>query len=143
MTPRRLAFALSLVAALLLVATGAAQSSAAAAMPAELTAQDGSAERGQALFAQQCAICHTMNGSASSGMVGPDLLDFASRPLIADAVPNTAENLVRFIVNPPAVKPGTFMPQLGLTTAQAADLAALLLPQSEAGAGDAGDVPLE
>src|SRR4051794_1928106 len=109
------AFALGFVAALLLVWAGTVRPSVATATFGDLGSQDGSPERGQALFGQYCSICHTMDGRTGAGLIGPDLADFASRSLIADAVPNTTDNLVRWIVNPPAVKRGTAMPQLGLT----------------------------
>jgi cytochrome c len=49
------------------------------------------------------------------------------RPTIAgDQIPNTPENLARWIVNPPALKPGSPMPVLGITDPEARDLAAFL-----------------
>jgi cytochrome c1 len=46
--------------------------------------------------------------------------------MIAGELPNTPENLVRWLRNPPGVEPGTAMPNLGLSQTQAQDIAAYL-----------------
>jgi cytochrome c len=74
-----------------------------------------------------CGSCHTIPGVVNArGMVGPSLEHFAQRSFIAGEVPNTAENLVRWIVNPPSIEPNTAMPALGVTSAEARDIAAYL-----------------
>ena len=86
-----------------------------------------SAGRGRRLFGDVgCAACHTIRG-VSPGVVGPDLTHLASRSTIAGATyPNTPEMLSRWIEDPPARKPGTLMPKLGLQPGQVADLVAYL-----------------
>ncbi len=76
-----------------------------------------------------CASCHVIpNIPGATGTIGPSLEGIASRPQIAGgAVPNTSpEDLARWIQNPPALKPGTAMPNLGLSAEEAAAVAAYL-----------------
>jgi cytochrome c oxidase subunit 2 len=53
----------------------------------------------------------------ATGTIGPDLAGFASRAQIAATMDLNAENLTKWIQNPPAMKPGTAMPPLGLSEA--------------------------
>ena len=48
----------------------------------------------------------------ADGQVGPPLTGIASRAIIAGTVPNTPENLLRWIENPQAIQPGVAMPPL-------------------------------
>jgi cytochrome c2 len=74
-----------------------------------------------------CGGCHLIPGvHAARGMVGPPLLSFSQRTMIAGELPNTPANLARWIENPKAVEPHTAMPDLGLTEDQAYDVAAYL-----------------
>ncbi len=73
------------------------------------------AEQGKALFATTCAGCHTVGGGKK---VGPDLEGVVAR-LGADRVR-------AFILAPARERPGTAMPDLGLTTSQADALVAFL-----------------
>lgn len=91
----------------------------------------GQAERGAQLFqdARYCAACHTVTGTRAQMRIGPDLTHFASRSTFAGATfERTAENLTRWIKNPPAMKPGAKMPVFEgqLTEEQIADLVAYL-----------------
>ena len=45
---------------------------------------------------------------------------------IAGSIPNQPENMVRFLRNPPAVKPGTLMPALGISEEDARHMAAFM-----------------
>ena len=54
------------------------------------------------------------------------LAGVGSRAMIAGRLPNTPANLQRWIENPPALAPGTDMPELGVTAADARDMAAYL-----------------
>jgi cytochrome c1 len=51
---------------------------------------------------------------------------FSQRTMIAGELPNTPENVERWIENPKAVEPKTAMPDLGLSPEQASDIAAYL-----------------
>ena len=74
-----------------------------------------------------CGSCHMIPGVVNArGMVGPSLEHFAQRSFIAGEVPNTTDNLVKWIVNPPSIEPKTAMPVLGVTSTQARDIAAYL-----------------
>jgi cytochrome c553 len=110
-------------------ASGAQQrsSEASAAVPRP-SAED--AARGRALIASGaygCAACHTIPGiRAPRGIVGPDLTGFARGSFIAGQLPNTADVLVPFLQNPPALVPTTGMPNLGLSLEDARSIAAYL-----------------
>ncbi len=45
---------------------------------------------------------------------------------IAGELANTQENMIRWVMDPQAVEPGTAMPSLGLTRAEAEDVSAYL-----------------
>lgn len=86
-------------------------------------------ERGRAaLRAYGCGSCHTIPGVAgANGRVAPTLVGFAGRENFAGGlVTNTPEKLIRWIENPQVVKPGTAMPNIGVTEADARDIAAYL-----------------
>ena len=86
------------------------------------------AQRGQQVFVETgCGSCHTVDDVTEAERPGPDLTHVASRrTLAADTLPNTAENLRRWIGDPEAVKAGTTMPVPRLTDEQLADLVAYL-----------------
>ncbi len=88
------------------------------------------AAEGQMIIASEpCVGCHTIPGiPGANGTVGPNLGGVASRPTIAGgAVPNNGpDDLKKWILNPPADKPGTLMPNLGLTDDQATKIVAYL-----------------
>jgi cytochrome c2 len=74
-----------------------------------------------------CGGCHVIPGLPESrGRVGPSLAGFASRPYIAGALPNHPLELIEWIRNPRATHPETIMPGLGVTMAEARDIAAHL-----------------
>ncbi|TAK22161.1 MAG: c-type cytochrome [Chloroflexota bacterium] len=76
---------------------------------------------GKALFLSKgCAACHTIQG-VSAGTVGPVLSKFGAAPQIAGVLANSKENVVKWILDPPSVKPGTAMPKLATLTADDAD----------------------
>jgi cytochrome c len=88
----------------------------------------GDAERGRvALGGFGCGACHVIPGvRGATGMVGPPLFQFALRAYIAGQLPNQPDNLMRWLQDPPAVEPGTAMPNLGVGSAVARDMAAYL-----------------
>ena len=59
-------------------------------------------------------------------LVGPPLDHFARRGFIAGQLPNTFDNLVRWIESPQSVEPGTAMPNLGVPEPLARNIAAYL-----------------
>lgn len=100
-----------MIAALLMVAC--------AAGPPEPQAPSPAVMRGRTLFANKgCATCHT-NRRAEAGAalnVGPDLTTYR----------NDAAFLQRWLADPAAVRPGTNMPKLNLSSQEIADLIAFL-----------------
>jgi cytochrome c oxidase subunit 2 len=79
-------------------------------------AADANATEGAQLFQNRgCAGCHTIGGTAAQGKVGPNLTHFGSRHTVAGSVfDNTPQNLRTWLKDPPGVKPGSIMPNLGL-----------------------------
>jgi len=71
-----------------------------------------SQKRGQAIFLKSvCTQCHTINGTPASGRVGPNLTHVAGKPYIASgSLQNDRENLMNWISDPQAIKPGIRMP---------------------------------
>lgn len=95
--------------------------------PVQLVA-GGDADRGVGVIQRYgCGTCHVIPGvRAARGKTGPPLTDFSERAYIAGAVTNRPEELVRWILDPGAVQPGTAMPDLGLSEPEARDAAAFL-----------------
>lgn len=91
----------------------------------------GEADRGRiAIERYGCAACHAIPGIPGHGAaVGPPLVHMAERGYIAGVLPNTPEGMVNWLRDPPAVDPLTAMPKLGLSRAEAADVAAYLYSQ--------------
>lgn len=89
---------------------------------------DGEARQGEQLVRRYgCAGCHILPGSqGTTTHFGPPLNAFAGHTTIAGAVPNQPENLVFWLQQPQAVKPGTAMPNLGIQEAEARHIAAFL-----------------
>ncbi len=111
------------------VACAPSQPQASAGAPATKS-MSAAAQQGQQLMAQKgCGGCHMVPGVAgATGNIGPSLAGVASRTTIAGgAVPNNGPaDLQRWILDPPAVKPGTQMPKLGLTDQEAQQIVAYL-----------------
>lgn len=75
------------------------------------------------LFEARCSACHTVRGTDSGGILGPDLTHVGSRATLAAAVlPNTPAALDQWLADPQAVKPGALMPRVPLTTVERARL---------------------
>jgi cytochrome c oxidase subunit II len=68
-------------------------------------------KRGHDVFvSSQCVMCHTIRGTIAGSRVGPDLTHIASRQNIAaGTLPNTRENLRKWITDPHTIKPGVRM----------------------------------
>jgi cytochrome c2 len=88
----------------------------------------GDPRRGAAAIERSgCGACHVIPGiSGADGTVGPPLTDFAHRGYIAGELPNNGDNLIRWVMDPQEVEPGTDMPDLGIGEAEARDIAAYL-----------------
>ena len=62
----------------------------------------------------------------SNAPVGPSLAHIAKRGFIAGVLPNTGENMTRWLSARQEVKPGTAMPDLHMRVRDAKDIAAYL-----------------
>lgn len=83
--------------------------------PAVTPTDPTAAEGGQLFQTRGCSACHTINGTPAQGRVGPNLTHVAGRSVIAGSVlDNTTDGLRTWLKDPPAVKPGSIMPNLGL-----------------------------
>ncbi len=81
----------------------------------------------QAIQKYGCGSCHTIAGIAGAeGAVGPRLTHLSQRSFLAGELPNTPENLILWIQHPQQVKPGTAMPEMGVSDADARNIAAYL-----------------
>jgi cytochrome c1 len=113
--------ALAVLAVPVLAACGAEGTTAAA--PRE--------EREAALAALQkygCGSCHRIPHVAGAhGDLGPPLVHMGRRVYIGRSLPNTPENMRRWIQSPQAIAPGTAMPDLGVSEREAQAIAAYLL----------------
>ena len=74
-----------------------------------------------------CGSCHRIGDvPGATGQVGPSLRDLTARAYIAGKLTNTPDNAVRWIMDPQSISPGTVMPDLGVTEAEARDIVAHL-----------------
>ena len=96
--------------------------------PAALRVLGGDPEFGQLLIAEHgCTACHVIPGVAGfTGTVGPSLEGFGRRAYIGGVLPNRPMMLTAWLRDPPAIDPATAMPALGLSEAEARDMAAYL-----------------
>jgi cytochrome c oxidase subunit 2 len=106
------------------------QQSGAPAPGAAAPAGGGDPKVGAQLIQQKgCPTCHTIPGiPGANGTIGPNEAGVASRKQIAGgAVPNNGpDDLKKWILDPPGLKPGTIMPKLGLTDEEATNIVAYL-----------------
>ncbi len=84
--------------------------------------------RGRALLSQyQCGACHAIPGVAfARGAVAQPLDRWRSRSYIAGRIPNSRELLAQWIAAPQLLVPGTPMPSMGVSAADAQAMAAYL-----------------
>ncbi|HUP18048.1 MAG TPA: c-type cytochrome, partial [Acidimicrobiia bacterium] len=104
---------------------------AAQQVPAVTPAEGTPAAAGLGVFLNRgCTQCHNIdaiNEIEQGAFNGPDLTHFMDRGVIAGAYKEySVDNLKIWLANPPTEKPGSFMPNLGLTQQEIDDLAAFL-----------------
>lgn len=74
-----------------------------------------------------CGSCHEIPGlDWPAGSIGPSLAGFDDVGLIAGQLPNRPGTLAAFIRNAPAVKPGSPMPPMPVSSREAEDIASYL-----------------
>ena len=92
-------------------------------------ASGGDPEQGRrTIYAAGCGACHTIEGvPGAHALVGPPLTGVAHRSIIAGRLPNTPENMERWILDPSAIDPRVAMPPLvGVPPQAARDIVAYL-----------------
>jgi cytochrome c1 len=124
------------VACVVVVAAGCGGAQSVSTIPQSAVYQfgsrevsDGERERGQrAIQRYGCGACHVIPGvTGARGLVGPPLISFGHRSVVAGSLPNTPEHLARFIQAPQSIRPNSAMPNLDVTEGDARDIAAYLL----------------
>ena len=88
----------------------------------------GDSSRGRALLQQDgCGYCHRIRGVRDArGDVGPSLDDIGRRVYLAGALANTPAQMAQWIRFPQSYRPGTAMPNLGVSARDAEDMVAYL-----------------
>lgn len=86
------------------------------------------AENGRLLLRQfGCGACHRIPGVADAqGNVGPPLAGVARRVYLGGVLPNSRENMARWIRSPKSFDPQTAMPELQVSEEHARDMVAFL-----------------
>lgn len=80
-----------------------------------------------ALQHYSCASCHHIPGIVgATSWVGPPLGRMARRKYIAGVLPNTPDNMLRWLRNPLEFAPRSAMPDVGVSDQDARDIAAYL-----------------
>lgn len=83
---------------------------------------------GRLIVERGCLACHVVpqiNGPVVH--VGPLLDQIGRQAYVSGVLPNTSNNLVRWLRDPPAIHPSTAMPNMGLHQDEAEDIAAFLI----------------
>src|SRR5207237_211624 len=81
----------------------------------------------QAITKYGCDTCHTIPGVRTArGLVGPPLTGVAARVYLAGHLPNTPDNMQRWIRYPREAEAQTAMPDVGVTESDGRDIAAYL-----------------
>lgn len=88
----------------------------------------GDVERGRKAIKQyNCGSCHKIAGvEGANGQIGQPLAGLALRNDIVGILPNTPDDVVRWIQDPKASYPETKMPNLRVTKQDAIDIVAYL-----------------
>ena len=105
--------------------------------PAARTVPGGDPARGRALIGVYgCGACHHVPGVPGAvGRVGPSFEGFNDRSFVAGTLPNEPGQVIRWIRFPQELRPGTVMPNLGVSEADAGDIAAYLYSIGAGGEG--------
>jgi cytochrome c len=90
--------------------------------------RSGSERTAPELMAQYgCPACHVVpNVPGAIGKVGPSLDSLFQRSYLAGSLPNTPDNLVQWIMHPQHYRPGTAMPDMGVSDRDAHTIAKFL-----------------
>jgi cytochrome c len=96
--------------------------------PEPVVVEGGDPEQGSMLVGEYgCIECHYIPGvEGPHGTNAPGLQLWANRGLVAGAARNRPENVIAFLMDPNSVKPGTAMPDLGISEEEARHITAYL-----------------
>lgn len=112
------------------MALGASSALSACKDPVQTRYEPGDAAKSRGLAAIEkvgCGSCHEIPGVKwPTGRLGPSLKGFDDVGLIAGQLPNQPDVLAAFIRNAPVAKPGSTMPPMPVTDAEAQDIASYL-----------------
>ncbi len=76
-----------------------------------------------------CPTCHVIPGVPGAvGKVGPSLDGLAQRSYLAGVLPNTPNDLQRWIMHPQQYRPGSAMPEMHVSAQDAAEFSNYLEP---------------
>jgi cytochrome c2 len=119
---------LLLAAILLLAFASACKSEHEQAVEEAKLRVGGDPERGALLLQRYgCGGCHQIPGVVGAGgKAAPSLGYLAVETYISGNLPNTPENVMRWIESPHSVLPKTKMPELGISHAEARDITTYL-----------------
>lgn len=122
---------MQLCLAVVLVALLSACSGEVNGVPEPRSASGSSIAAGRRLIASYgCGACHSIPGiPGADAMAAPPLNRFYERTYISGQIPNTLDNLIKYIQDPEGIEPGTVMPDLGVTEAEARAIASYLYHQ--------------
>ena len=83
-------------------------------------ADDAAGRAGRDVFlSQSCVNCHRVRGTIAAGTYAPDLTHLMSRQTLASGmVPNTRDQLRKWVADPGQIKAGCLMPAFGLSEKQ-------------------------
>lgn len=83
--------------------------------------------RGLEMVEYRCGLCHRVGGTTAAAIAAPDLTHIGDRAMLAaGTLPNLPGPLAGWIENPQALKPGSLMPNQGLSGTQLSDVLAYL-----------------
>jgi len=112
------------------IALGASGAMSACKNPVDTRYEPSDAAKARGLAAIErvgCGSCHEIPGvDWPKGRLGPSLKGFDDVGLIAGRLPNRPDVLAAFIRNAPAAKPGSAMPPMPVSDAEAQDIASYL-----------------
>jgi cytochrome c2 len=92
----------------------------------EMTGGEPSRGR-EAIQRYGCGACHHIAGiDGATGQIGPPLDNIGDRVTLAGQLPNTPQNMIRWIREPQRVRSGTMMPDMNVGESDARDIAAYL-----------------
>lgn len=74
-----------------------------------------------------CPACHEIPGiPTADSRVGPSLQNIVAREYLAGQLPNTPNNMTRWIRMPQEIRPNSAMPDVGISDEEARDITAYL-----------------